>query len=68
MRTTRAQKQANQLISVECAPVEHGFSNLKGRRILTKLRLDAARATTLLRALLVLTRPRDHPLTDDLPP
>jgi hypothetical protein len=52
---TRAQKQVNQLISVERAPVEHGFADLKGWRILTKLRLDAAQATELLRALLVLT-------------
>ncbi|MFF4125576.1 transposase family protein [Microbispora rosea] len=52
---TPAQKQVNQLISVERAPVEHGFADLKGWRILTKLRLDAAQATKLLRALLVLT-------------
>ncbi|WP_407992056.1 hypothetical protein [Kitasatospora sp. CMC57] len=37
------------------APVEHAFANLKAWRILTKLRTDPARATALLRALLVLT-------------
>ncbi|GAA2651294.1 hypothetical protein GCM10010400_03250 [Streptomyces aculeolatus] len=34
---------------------EHGFAHLKNWRILTKLRTDPARATHLLRALLVLT-------------
>ncbi|MFF3665796.1 transposase family protein [Microtetraspora malaysiensis] len=52
---TTAQKQANQLISSEHAPVEHAFADLKNWRILTKLRMDAAQATMLLRALLVLT-------------
>ncbi|MFF4731953.1 hypothetical protein ACFY3M_43140 [Streptomyces mirabilis] len=37
------------------APVEHGFAHLKSWRILTKLRADPARATHLMRALLVLT-------------
>ncbi|MFD5234940.1 hypothetical protein ACFWJ5_41975 [Streptomyces qaidamensis] len=36
------------------APVEHGFVHLKNWRTLTKLRTDPARATQLLRALLVL--------------
>ncbi|TMR92580.1 transposase family protein [Nonomuraea basaltis] len=52
---TRTQKQVNQLIASERAPVEHGFADLKNWRILTKLRLDPALATMLLRALLVLT-------------
>ncbi|MEU6999869.1 transposase family protein [Nonomuraea sp. NPDC046570] len=52
---TTAQKQVNQLIAAERAPVEHAFADLKNWRILTRLRLDPARATTLLRALLVLT-------------
>jgi hypothetical protein len=52
---TRAQKQVNQLIAAERAVCEHGFAYLKAWRILTKLRLDPARATHLLRALLVLT-------------
>ncbi|MFD8001711.1 hypothetical protein [Streptomyces mirabilis] len=37
------------------APVEHSFAHLKSWRILTKLRTDPARATHLMRALLVLT-------------
>ncbi|MFC4121471.1 transposase family protein [Nonomuraea zeae] len=52
---TTAQKQANQLINSERAPVEHAFADLKNWRILTKLRMDATQATMLLRALLVLT-------------
>ncbi len=46
----------SQALSAARAPVEHGFSDLKHWRILTRLRLSPARATTLLRALLVLTR------------
>ncbi|MFI7643671.1 transposase family protein [Nonomuraea sp. NPDC049400] len=52
---TTAEKQVNQLISSERAPVEHGFADLKNWRILTKLRMNPAQATMLLRALLVLT-------------
>jgi hypothetical protein len=55
-KTTPAQRQANQALSAARAPVEHGFSDLKNWRILTRLRLDPAKATTVLRALLVLTR------------
>jgi hypothetical protein len=55
-KTTPAQRQANQALSAARAPVEHGFSNLKHWRILTRLRTDPGKATTLLRALLVLTR------------
>ena len=55
-KTTPAQRQANQALSAARAPVEHAFSDLKHWRILTRLRLDPARATTVLRALLVLTR------------
>ncbi|MGW5611869.1 transposase family protein [Streptomyces sp. NPDC003753] len=54
-KLTTAQKQNNQLIAAARAPVEHGFAALKNWRILTRLRLDPARATNLLRALLVLT-------------
>ncbi|WP_245225601.1 transposase family protein [Streptomyces smyrnaeus] len=43
------------VLAVGRAPVEHGFAHLKNWRILTKLRTDPARATHLLRALLVLT-------------
>ena len=55
-KTTPAQRQANQALSAARAPVEHGFSDLKHWRILTRLRVSPARATVLLRALLVLTR------------
>jgi hypothetical protein len=55
-KTTPAQRRANQALSAARAPVEHGFSDLKNWRILTRLRLRPAKATTLLRALLVLTR------------
>ncbi|WP_406482629.1 transposase family protein [Streptomyces sp. NBC_01615] len=54
-RLTPGQKQANRVLAAARAPVEHGFANLKAWRILTKLRTDPARATALLRALLVLT-------------
>ncbi|GAA3469843.1 transposase family protein [Nonomuraea roseola] len=52
---TTAQRQANRLLATERAPVEHGFAHLKAWRILTRLRTDLAWATTLVRALLVLT-------------
>jgi hypothetical protein len=55
-KTTPAQRQANQALSAGRAPVEHGFSDLKNWRSLTRLRIDPSKATTLLRALLVLTR------------
>ncbi|GHH87968.1 hypothetical protein GCM10017771_31320 [Streptomyces capitiformicae] len=54
-KLTPGQKEANRVLSVGRAPVEHGFAHLKNWRILTKLRTDPARATQLLRALLVLT-------------
>ncbi|WP_246178434.1 transposase family protein [Actinomadura decatromicini] len=54
-KLTAAQKQANALLSTERARAEHGFADLKNWRVLTKSRLDAGRATRLLRALLVLT-------------
>ena len=55
-KTTLALRHANQALSAARAPVEHGFSDLKNWRILTRLRLSPANATMLLRALLVLTR------------
>lgn len=55
-KLTPAQRHANQALSAARAPVEHGFSDLKNWRILTRLRLDPGKATILLRALLVLTR------------
>ncbi|WP_406490346.1 transposase family protein [Streptomyces phaeochromogenes] len=54
-KLTPGQKEANRVLAVGRAPVEHGFAHLKNWRILTKLRTDPARATHLLRALLVLT-------------
>ncbi|MER5687990.1 transposase family protein [Streptomyces sp. NPDC002205] len=51
---TPTKKQVNKLIAAEHAACEHAFAHLKNWRILTKLRLDARHATTLLRALLVL--------------
>jgi hypothetical protein len=54
-KLTAGQKTANKVIAAGRAPVEHGFAHLKTWRILTKLRTDPARATNLLRALLVLT-------------
>ncbi|MCX4844613.1 transposase family protein [Streptomyces sp. NBC_00893] len=54
-KLTAAEKEANRLVSRERAANEHGFANLKSWRILTKLRTDTRQATTLLRALLVLT-------------
>jgi hypothetical protein len=54
-KLTAGQKQTNQIIAAARAPVEHGFAALKNWRVLTRLRLNPARATNLLRALLVLT-------------
>ncbi|KMS69578.1 transposase, partial [Streptomyces viridochromogenes] len=54
-KLTPGQKTANRVLAVGRAPVEHGFAHLKNLRALTKLRADPARATRLLRALLVLT-------------
>jgi hypothetical protein len=54
-KLTAGQKIANKVLAAGRAPVEHGFAHLKNWRILTKLRTDPARATNLLRALLVLT-------------
>jgi hypothetical protein len=54
--TTPAQRQANQALPAARAPAEHGFSDLKNWRSLTRLRIDPGKATILLRALLVLTR------------
>jgi hypothetical protein len=54
-KTTPAQRQANHALSAARAPAGHGFSDLKNWRILTRLRLSPGKATTVLRALLVLT-------------
>ncbi len=39
-KTTPAQRQANQALSAARAPVEHGFSDLKNWRSLTRLRIN----------------------------
>ncbi|WP_329203589.1 transposase family protein [Streptomyces sp. NBC_01435] len=49
------QKDANRVIATGRAPAEHGFAHVKNWRTLTKLRTAPARATHLLRTLLVLT-------------
>jgi hypothetical protein len=54
-KLTSSQRGTNQVLSAARAPVEHAFAHLKNWRILTKLRSDPTRATSLLRALLVLT-------------
>ena len=55
-KTAPPQRQANQALSAARAPVEHGFSDLKNWRILTRLSIDPGKATIVLRALLVLAR------------
>lgn len=54
-KLTPGLKEANRVLAVGRTPVEHGFAHLKNWRALTKSRTDPARATQLLRALLVLT-------------
>ncbi|MFF3735562.1 transposase family protein [Streptomyces sp. NPDC002476] len=54
-KLTPGEKEANRVLAIGRAPVEHGSAHLKNWRILTKLRTDPVRATRLLRALLVLT-------------
>lgn len=56
-RLTRAEKRVNTLLAAERAGNEHAHAHLKNWRILTRLRHGWTRhATTLLRALLVLTQ------------
>ncbi len=62
---TSGQKQANRVLAVGRAPVEHGFAHLKNWRILTKLRTDPAHATRLLRRSSRPDEPRDQLLTHD---
>jgi len=40
----------NRLLNRERAAVEHDFANLKSWRFLTRIRMNARHATTLLRA------------------
>jgi hypothetical protein len=66
---TEAQQQANTVLSALRCAVEGGFAALKTWRILDKLRLHPRHATTLIRALLMLThheqnvRDAAHPTT-----
>jgi hypothetical protein len=53
---TRAQKEANKLVSRERAANEHAFSDLKNWRVLAKVRMRARHGTALVRALMVLTQ------------
>lgn len=53
---TAGQQQANAVFAAMRCAVEGGFAALKTWRILDKLRLHPRHATTLLRALLVLTQ------------
>ena len=53
---TQAQRQANAAFSGMRCAVEGGFAALKAWRVLDKLRMAPRHATTLLRALLVLTQ------------
>ncbi len=52
---TRSQKLSTKALAAVRAPVEHGFAHLKNRRGLGKVRTDPKWATSLVRALLVLT-------------
>ena len=64
---TDAQQQANAVFAAMRCAVEGGFAALKTWRILDKLRLHPRHATTLLRALLVLTQHEQH-ARDTAPP
>ena len=64
---TKAQKQANAVFAAMRCAVEGGFAALKTWRILDKLRLNTRHATTLLRALLVLTQ-HEQNVRDTAPP
>lgn len=57
---TRHQKTVNQLIARDRATNEHGIADLKNWRILHRLRGYRRHATTLLRALLMLTHTHTH--------
>jgi len=53
---TRWERETNSWISRDRATNEHGIADLKNWRILNKLRMHARHATSLLRALMVLTQ------------
>jgi hypothetical protein len=50
-KLTPGRKDANRVLAVGRAPVEHGFADLKNWRTLTKLRTDPARAPRQVCAL-----------------
>ncbi|MFE7990764.1 transposase family protein [Streptomyces shenzhenensis] len=52
---TRGQKLSSKALAAVRVPVEHGFAHLKNWRVLGKVRTDPKWATSLVRALLVLT-------------
>jgi DDE superfamily endonuclease len=64
-KTTPAQPQADQALPAARAPAGHGFSDLKNWRILTRLRLDPARAHHRAARPARPHPPVHHPLTDD---
>lgn len=55
-KLTAAETTTNQIINAERAANEHPFGYLKNWRILTRLRMHHRNATTLLRALMILTQ------------
>ncbi|MBN9744167.1 IS5/IS1182 family transposase [Amycolatopsis sp. A1MSW2902] len=57
---THAQKTANSAFNAMRCAVEGGFAALKTWRVLDKLRIAPRHATTLVRALLVLTQHEQH--------
>ncbi|MBB4899233.1 hypothetical protein FHS37_003293 [Streptomyces griseostramineus] len=60
-KLTLGEKEANRVLAVGRAPVEHGFAHLKNWRTFTEPRTDPARVTRLLRAPLVLTNLEVNP-------
>ncbi|MEH0474824.1 transposase family protein [Streptomyces sp. B21-097] len=65
-KLTPGQKDANRVLAVGRAPVEHGFAHLKNWRTLTKLRTDPAPRHPPPASLARSHEPRRQPLTDDL--
>jgi hypothetical protein len=64
-KKTAGQKQADQIIATARAPVEHGFAVVKNWRVLTRLRLNPARATKPAANPAGSHEPRVQPMTDD---
>ncbi|MFB8774867.1 hypothetical protein [Streptomyces broussonetiae] len=59
-RLTDAEREAHHLLKRARAAVERGFANLKSWRLLTKVRMNARHAPTLLRALRALANTEVH--------